>query len=101
MPAMAPTQRHKSSPPKAKKGVNIADILKARLGWKPSLAPFPMHPNVNYRCGSCGKVKSGNNFDSAVVTPGRAPLGCRDCGNNVKSAAWRGHETRSGNPRRW
>lgn len=58
-------------------GPSMADIFKAKLGWKPSTEPF--HTSANRQCGSCRDILPGNEFD-LPVTPGRPGLNvCREC----------------------
>lgn len=58
--------------------VSMADMFKARLGWKPS-QPQPFHTAARRECGGCNAVKPGSEFD-VRVTPGRPDLNiCREC----------------------
>ena len=57
--------------------MSMADIFKARLGWKPSQEPF--HTSAKRQCGDCRAVKPGSEF-GVPVTPGRPDLNiCREC----------------------
>lgn len=59
----------------------LADLLKAKFGWKPSQRPF--RTTANRQCGACKAVKSGSEFD-CPVTPGRPDLNkCRECTTSI------------------
>ncbi|MFZ3345271.1 hypothetical protein, partial [Mycobacterium sp.] len=58
--------------------MSMADMFKARLGWKPSQGQ-PFHTSANRECGDCRAIKPGSEFDTPV-TPGRPDLNiCREC----------------------
>lgn len=65
MAAMSQTRRYRrTSPTKAPKPT-MAEIFKARLGWKPSTTPF--YTTANRECGSCHAIKRGSEFDVPVT----------------------------------
>lgn len=55
----------------------VADLFKAKLGWRPSWQPF--RTIANRQCGGCKDIKLGSEFN-VPITPGQPDLNtCREC----------------------
>jgi hypothetical protein len=68
--------RRKSKPEEVPT-MSVADMFKAKLGWKRSTEPF--HTTAKRECGACGQILPGSEFD-VPITPGRPDLNlCREC----------------------
>jgi hypothetical protein len=73
------TRRKRREGPQVAHTPSMADIFKARLGWKEPSNPQPFHTTARRECGSCKEIKPGSEFD-VPVTPGCPWLNvCRKC----------------------